>query len=757
MRRGHGGSGPLALLFWIFAMLIMAMFHMAVTLPRTAWREAVYRWQQITLASKRCFRSFIRNFFRICGIVLLTEAVMAGAVYYYIFHYACDMPKLEPFIRFEPPTIGQVYDEKGQTLVELAKEYRRIIQYGEIPAVVEHATLSAEDKRFFSHRGIDPWALIRVAAKVVKYSVAASFREGKLVIIMPQGGSSITQQLFRSYFLQEMLQKEKDNGSKLRRKLKEIRGSMWLEAEMAKHYGSKRRAKEEILARYASFVYLSNGRYGFQAGSEYLFGKPLAQVSLEEAAVLAGITKSPAEYAPSKTNVKKPLRRRNDILKLMAANKYITPFQAGILAQKPLRVADRDPVKTIAPAVVEHVLEEVRKQGKEEFTIDQLFEGRIQVHSTANKRIQEITNEALEKGIADYENGVRNVRPGHPEAKGLVQGSVVVLRNSDGAILAEVGGRKFFKNRLNAYSDYNRVTDSSRQPGSAFKPFVYLAALKNKKDWDLDTRVVDAPIAVRMGGGQLHWISNYDEKFKGIIPFRQALAESRNAATTWITYQVGIRNVVQTAYLMGIKTKLHVEPSTALGASEVNLIELTNAYRAIASGLLAEPHVIDTVTDRAGKVVFKASKKTPLVPIDMARLALMQEGLRGVIRLDGGTAHSLDATSFPIPVAGKTGTTTDFKDAIFVGWTYGADGITIGVRVGFDNPGMGYDEDGRWGLGPKRGLGNKETGGRTALPVFREIALRVYKEKLAGPVPQFPPEIETHIDEYKGIIAQVPK
>jgi len=182
---------------------------------------------------------------------------------------------------------------------------------------------------------------------------------------------------------------------------------------------------------------------------------------------------------------------------------------------------------------------------------------------------------------------------------------------------------------------------------------------------------------------------------------------------------------------LGIRTPLQPYITTALGASEVRLLELAGAYRAMASGVLAEPHIIDRVTDASGEVLYQAPLAARL--IGTAGLSLIQEGLRGVVRLPDGTAHSLDSRDFPVPVMGKTGTTSDFRDALFVGSTYGTQGITVAVRIGFDD---------------NRTLGEKETGGRTALPIFREIMLRVYQEKLLGPAPHFPREIEEGIDGY---------
>jgi penicillin-binding protein 1A len=409
---------------------------------------------------------------------------------------------------------------------------------------------------------------------------------------------------------------------------------------------------------------------------------------------------------------------------LMARNGYIPASLAKRCQAEPVRVVVHSPVKTSAPAAIENVFDELKQHGVDRFGTEDLVQGRISIRSTLDERVQTIVNEALENGLARYEKR-------HPGANGSIQGSVVALRNANAAILAEAGGRQVFNGRDARYFDFNRVTESLRQPGSAWKPLVYLAAFH--QGLNLATTVPDEPIGVSMGTDQgMKWISNYDNQFKGPIPIRQALAESRNAVAVRITREIGLDNVIRTARQLGIRTPLKPYITTALGASEVRLLELAGAYRAIASGVLAEPHVIDRVTDSSGAVLYAASGA--LRPIGFAELSLIQEGLRSVVRLPDGTAHSLvDGPNFPVPVMGKTGTTSEFRDALFVGSTYGMQGITVAVRIGFDD---------------NHTLGEKETGGRAALPIFREIMLRVYRDKLTGPAPRFPREIEEGIDEY---------
>ena len=681
------------------------------------------------------------------GLFLLLATGLVHRVYF----DRSDLPDLEAFLRFEPPTIGVVYDGRGQVLIELAREYRRVVSYDEVPFILREAILAAEDKNFFSHSGVEYRALPRVIQKTVVHSAAGWWRGDGLRPRFPQGGSTLTQQFVRCYFLQDLTLRE--NGglligggltarvtsailgvrgtNKLLRKMEEVRLSLWLEEEMRRRYGSQNQAKREIFARYASFIYLGNGRYGFAAASEYYFGRPLSSYTPEDAgnaALLAGIGKSPRNYAP-KPGDARPLRRRNEILALMAHNGSISQGLARSYRAEPIQVAARALVKTEAPGAIANVFEELKQHGGSRFGVEDLFHGRIVVRSTVDGRVQTVVNEALEYGLAQYEKR-------HVEAKGVIQGSVVVLRNADAAILGEAGGRQLFNERAARYSDLNRVTGSLRQSGSTWKPLVYLTAFR--QGLELDTEVPDEPIEVSLGTDRgVKWIANYDDEFKGPISVRQALAESRNAVAVWIAREVGVDEVNRTARQLGIRSPLHPYISTALGASEVRLLELAGAYRALASGVMAEPHVIARVTDPSGAVVlYEASRIAREFGSDepgSAELSLIQEGLRGAIRLPKGTAHALDSPGFPVPVMGKTGTTNDFRDALFVGSTYGRSGITVAVRIGFDD---------------NHTLGRRETGSRAALPIFREIMLRLYRDQLVGPLPQFPCEMEARIDRY---------
>ena len=691
-----------------------------------------------------------------CGVVVAAASVLgtvlAVAEFHHLYFNRHSLPDLGPFTRFEFPTIGHVYDSGGRPLIELAREYREITRYEDIPPIVRDAILAAEDKRFFSHNGIDYFSLPRVVGKIRGGTLAGRLVRGAphdevgRGALFPQGGSTITQQLVRGNFLRRETTQE--NSYQLRhtglvartlsavmgargvnmlvRKREEMRLSLWLEQEMRKRFGSKRLAKEEIFARYASFVYMGNGQYGFARAAEYYFGRQLTTFTVDDvdkAALLAGIAKSPRDYAPSAKDTGIVLRRRNQTLTLMRRNGFVSLEAAAHAKGRPLQIVRHDKHQMLlAPAVVEHVLQEFQARHVD-LSVDDLLQGRIHVYATADARVQHIVNEALEHGLGLYEQR-------HPKAREMIQGSVVVLQNGDGRILAETGGRQIFKGRSASYSDYNRVTQALRQPGSAMKPIVYLAAFRHG-GFTLETLVPDEPISVYDGKARpLKWISNYDGRFKGLIPIRQALAESRNAVAMWITEQIGIDSVLRTSRSLGVRTPLERYPTTALGASEMNLLELANAYRTIASGIVAEPYVIRAIVRDSGEIVADVRRGPLPSSINAAALSLIQEGLRGVVRLPTGTAHALASHGFPIPVMGKTGTTNEFRDAIFVGSTYGPNGITAAVRIGFDD---------------NRSLGSRETGGRLALPVFQELMLRVYRDKIVGAAPAFPAGMEDRI------------
>lgn len=745
--------------------------------PRISIFRRFYFWKTIKflgwLTGWLVWKTFKWTVLTLVLSVILAVLLAIGYSAHYVYWDKNDLLKIESLMQFSLPSVTEVKDTNGITLAEFAAEYRKIITYQDIPLIVEAAILSAEDKRFWQHDGKDSMAILRAGWEIFKASVDKSRKLKKFTISFVEGGSTITQQYIR-LSMPEIRKKElspelkgwRKDEEKVKRKLQEIKLAVWAEKELAKIYGSKRRVKEEILARFANMVYLDFGRYGFASAAEFYFAKSLPEFTTDDAdkaALLAGMIKSPAELSPlRKPNLesRKALARRNEILNLMVANKYLSLQEGEKQKKKPVEVETRSRIKTIAPSAITHMFNHLPSFGLSQKNI---FQGNIEIRLTIDERIQNAANEALENGLRAY--GER-----HPENAEKIQGAIVVLRNSDGAILAEVGGRFLKNGGAASYTEFNRVTQARRPPGSAFKPFTYLTALevvptKIVKGWRLDCqqegegecKIKDVSnVCIPMGKGQPpHCIKNYDGKFKGPITLRQAIAESRNAPTVWLAWKrLGIKNVIETAHRIGIKSPLESYPTTALGGggAEVNLLELTNAFRTIAAGgTLVEPYIIEEIKDSRGMIIVPQNEGKVVIKPEIA--LKMQEALRGTIRLPLGTGNSLDNTAawrknrFPFPIAGKTGTSDDFKDASFAGFTAGPDGVTIGVRLGIDDGTLLFDENKCKTDGRADCKSLREPGGKAALPIARELILAIYKNVWPD---NFPEETEKNIDNYLG-------
>ena len=371
--------------------------------------------------------------------------------------------------------------------------------------------------------------------------------------------------------------------------------------------------------------------------------------------------------------------------------------------------------------------------------MESLAAGRIFLHSTLDNRIQTAANDALEAGLRRYEER-------HPGRDGQVQGALVVLRNRDAAILALVGGRRHYQGADSSWGDLNRAVETRRQPGSTMKPLLYLAAFRSGSM--LDGTLPDVPVAVSSGlEGHPKWIANYDGKFQGTIAVREALAQSRNAPTVWLALEIGMGPVLRTARDLGLASSLRpyaqhrarrLRAQPARPRQHVPGHRFRSARRAVHPGPDHGP---------SGGVRYEPTPQVGPLRVDPVALRQVQEGLRGTVRLPRGTAHALEASGFPVPVMGKTGTTNDFRDALFVGSTYGPEGLTVGVWVGFDD---------------NRTLGPGETGARNALPVFAEVMRGIYEREHLAVAPDFPEAIEDGISSYlsrrqaEAILAAVP-
>lgn len=724
------------------------------------------KWLKVTLKTFKIGFRVILGFIFLCYISAYFYSqpldYLVSATHY-LFFGESNLPEVKSLVEFEEPAIGEIYDTQGKVVIKLAQEYRRINRYSDFPPIVVGAVLSTEDRRFFKHDGVDYWTLFTsVPWDVVVDSAKATGKHRpyfKPTLVMSRGGSTVTQQLVRLYFLLETTKLEKSgeliaNNWRTRllvalpvleashvntilRKIRELSYSIHTEKELAKIYGSKRKSKEAIFARYGSYVYLGSV-YSIGYGGEYYFGKNISNFTKDdaaEAALLAGMIKYPlpSVHSINRHIPDKYILRKNAILRLMAVNGYITHEEATKFMKREIKFISFDDDGIPVPSVRNDIKKELIDSG---LSFEDLSKGFLRAYSTLDLRVQNIASRALENGLAEYKKR-------HPENAEKIQGAVIVIRN-DGRVLAVVGGKRPYK-----YTDLNRA-NRRRQVGSAFKPFVYLTAfVEGKKP---DDKIADSPVPISLGYGRgYHWISNYDGKFMGNISICEALYRSRNAATVRLTISLGygsfeesgMKKVVDTARMLGIKSKFHNDkdhlgrtvyyPTSALGASEMTLIELSNAYREMASGISAEPYIIQRVVSRDNKLLFEKQGVRKISEVDPEALDMLRHCLRKVVTEPGGTAYSLTLANFPVEVIGKTGTTNEFRNALFVGSTYGPEGLTTGVEINFDD---------------NTELGDSETGARAALPIFKETVQKIYEQNLVGPAPKFPVvEFKTKAEE----------
>jgi penicillin-binding protein 1A len=542
-------------------------------------------------------------------------AVWAGlAVAGLVAWYAADLPDISEATKATRRPSLTFVSADGEVFATYGDIYGDVVSLKELPAYVPQAILATEDRRFYSHFGIDPIGLGRAAV--------ANVMAGRVV----QGGSTITQQLAKNLFLTPE--------RSLKRKVQELLMAIWLERKFT---------KEQILTLYLNRVYLGAGTYGVDAAARRYFDVPASKLSLYRAALIAGLLKAPTRYNPL-NNPQLAAERTAVVLANMVDAGFVAAEQA-----KAAELAGHGPLRRFSPG------------GR--YFADWLYE-QAEEHAGGDGRDLVVTttlNMGLQRKV-ESELAALLAGPGAPALAG--QGAAVVL-SPDGAIRAMVGGRDY------GDSQFNRATQALRQPGSAFKPFVYLAAVES--GYSPDDMVEDAPIKIgkwRPG--------NFDDKYLGPIPLREAAARSVNTVAVRLTEQVGRRKVLATARRLGITTPMPDDASVALGTGEVSLLELTAAYATFAGGGRgAWAYGITGIRDSEGQVVFRRDGGGPGQVADPRAVAAMHELLSGVVEHGTGRAAAIGR-----PAAGKTGTTQDYKDAWFVGYT--ADYVA-GVWVGNDD------------------------------------------------------------------------
>jgi penicillin-binding protein 1A len=550
---------------------------------------------------------------------------------------------------------SELLDIHGEAFGTLASVNRRVVPLDSMPDQLVQAFLAIEDRRFYSHNGVDP---VRFGG-----ALTTLLRPGRA-----EGGSTITMQLARNLFPDHL--PYTDRGPV--RKLREIRVARQIERSFR---------KDKILELYINHIYLGSGAYGVEAASLAYFGKPAAELSLAEAALIGGLPKAPSLLDPTR-NRQGATERRNLVLREMADAGFITAAEAESARQEPVRLAPRG--TNVGSPRGSYFIERVRQE-LEEVVGRRFYTAGLKIYTTLDAGLQTAAEEEIGRQLDAIEAGRFGRFPHgdtYPEMRGVaaetgespyLQGAVILMDAQNGEIRAMVGGRDYQD------SKFDRATLAQRQPGSAYKPFVYLAALDRYRS---PVHIVeDSPLRLTLGGGRPWEPRNYTGEFSGPMTMRDALARSKNVPTVRLAMDVGIERVNDQARRMGVTSDLPNMPSVALGAAEVRPIELAEAYAPLANGGQGvRPHMIRRIEDRSGLVMWEAPRETRRV-LDPELAFVMTSMLRDVV--DRGTGTAVRASGYAAPAAGKTGTTNDATDVWFVGYTPDLVGV---VWIGFDNP-----------------------------------------------------------------------
>ncbi|MGA9304462.1 MAG: PBP1A family penicillin-binding protein [Candidatus Sulfotelmatobacter sp.] len=704
--------------------------------------------------------------------LLVLVSALVGATTGLLLVYTTDLPQVEALEAYRPSSITELYDDHGRVIGSFALQRRVVAGYDDFAPVLRDALVSIEDKDFYRHSGINFWRIVGAAYRDIESG-------GKV-----QGASTLTMQLARNLFLSP--------DRSFHRKVQEAMLAVQIE---------RRFTKPQIFALYANQIFLGHGVYGFEAASEFYFSKPARQLTLTEAALLAGLPKSPAYYSPI-NHPDRAMKRRNLVINAMLEDGKITAAQAEDARSSLIVLHLAHDPNSLAP----YFVEEIRRYLENKYGADQVHEGGLKVYTSLDVDLQNAANQAVLDGLATYER--RHGWQGHlenvvaegtaidkyehpdwedePEVNGYVhalvtsagvgiatlkfgryaaalgqadvawtqgklqnllrpgdicyvkilalnpngsarvsleqdsgaQGALMAIDNATGGIKAMVGGRDFSE------SKFDRATQALRQVGSSFKPYVYTTVID--KGASPNDTILDEPVTFETGSGP-YSPHNYDEKFEGIITLRRALAQSRNIPALKLANKVGIKSVIDYAERFGITAKLPPYLPVALGSAEITLIEQTSAYSVFPNdGVRVTPHYITKVTDYEGRVLEEDYPEVKDV-VSARTARIMTSMLREVVLHGTGIA----AAKLPFPVAGKTGTTNDFTDAWFVGFS---PSMTCGVWIGFDE---------------KRSLGAKETGARAALPIWMNFMNAAMAGKDPGqfqPAPDVPVTVVQKVD-----------
>ncbi|MBK1696989.1 transglycosylase domain-containing protein [Rhodovibrio salinarum] len=597
-------------------------------------------------ARKARRRSWLRPLAIWSLVLAIWLGVIAGGV---IVYYAHDLPEIDQVAEASRKPSVTLLAANGATLATYGDLYGDQVSLADLPKTLPQAVMAVEDRRFYYHPGLDPLGLAR--------AMVANLQAGHIV----QGGSTITQQLAKNLFLTPK--------QTIKRKVQEAILAVWLEWKFT---------KDEILSLYLNRVYLGAGTYGVDAAARRYFNKPARAVNLYESAMLAGLLKAPSRYNPA-ADRRAAHARALTVLQDMVEAGFVTQAEAKQAARE--RSSGTPSNGWHGRYFADWVLGEVRDYVG-------YHDRDLRVHTTLDPRVQRIANTQLRRALE------------HSGERQDASQAALVTMTPNGAVRAMVGGKDYVQ------SQFNRATQAQRQPGSAFKPFVYLAAMRNSRIAP-DTRVVDEPISVD------GWSpDNYAGRYYGEVTLREAFARSLNSVAVKMLRTAGAGDVVETAQRFGITSNLKAQPSLALGTSEVTLLELTGAYAAFANGGRGVfPYGIERIVDSEGRVLYRRSGQGTGRVISKDNLHRVTDLMRANVEWGTGKAAALDR-----PAAGKTGTSQGFRDAWFVGFT--ADLVT-GVWTGNDD---GHPMD-------------RVTGGSLPAVIWRETMARALEGVPAKPLP----------------------
>ena len=651
---------------------------------------------------------------KISVLAVVTVLFFTVACSAYLRSLLSGLPSISSLEDYTPSLVTRIYDCKGNLVTELFTERRTLTPLKEIPVDLQNAIISIEDNDFFKHWGVSPKGIARAALNnVVRRRVA-------------QGGSTITQQLAKTIFLTP----ERN----INRKLKEL----LLTVELERNY-----SKEEIFQLYLNQIYFGSGAYGVESAAKIYFSKHVKDLNLAECALLAGLPRAPNYYSPF-NNPERTLTRRMTVLRRMRELKYITAEEEKQANQYPINSEKVSIPTAIAPYFIEYV----RLQLEPKYGNQMIYRGGLSIYTTLDIQAQAAAEKALGEGLVSFDSERMPYFETHNSTPTKVQGALIALDPKSGGIRALVGGRDFRE------SQFNRAYQAKRQPGSSFKPFIYTAAIENGftpasvlddnpriyvndgRDWRLVSRTTDYLATLtpeELKDPMKVWVpENYKKKYNNKVLLRSALEHSLNMCAIEVLDQLGPMRAIDYARRMGITSPLTNTLSLSLGASDVTLMEMVDAMSVLASGgIKTQPYSITRVEDKNGRVLEEniPSEQEVLSP---KTCFVMTNLLKGVVERGTGMA----ARELRRPCAGKTGTTNDFSDAWFIGYT---PQLAAGVWVGYDD---------------RASLGDKMTGGRVACPIWTSFMAGALRGE---PVLDFkPPEgiVFALIDPKTGLLAQ---